>query len=192
MPAIPSSPEVRQFENGLSWSPGGDFIACNIFVEGVSSLAVIRVGSDNPPEFIGPRGTMSTAPAWSPDGRWIAFGCKKENTVVLISPDGKNTRSLPSPVTPHYYGYVLVWSRDSSTIYVASTLGEGRLDAVDVRAGKANKIVDFGREMDFYMKNYNLFGSLSADGRSFLTTNEVRLSDLWIMDGLRPPGLRRR
>jgi len=72
--AIPSNPGVKCYENGLSWSPASDSFACNIFVDGISSLAVVRVGSGKSPEFIPTPGRMSTAPAWSHDGRWIAFG----------------------------------------------------------------------------------------------------------------------
>jgi Tol biopolymer transport system component len=89
--AIPSNPGVKYHENGLSWSPDSDSFACNIFVDGISSLAVVRVGSGKPPEFIPTPGRMSTAPAWSPDGRWIAFGGSADNCIFLISPDGKNT-----------------------------------------------------------------------------------------------------
>ncbi len=45
-----------------------------------------------------------SAPAWSPDGRWIALGGRE-----LISPDGAETRPLPAPCL----GAAWAWSPDS-------------------------------------------------------------------------------
>jgi eukaryotic-like serine/threonine-protein kinase len=191
IPAIPPHPGIGYFENGLSWSPDSKSLACNIYVEGVSKLAVIGVGGGKPPEFISVPIKLSTAPAWSPDGRWIAFGNDSEGCVFFVSPDGKKTLKWPSPVAPASQGYVLAWANDSTQLYIASSLGEGRLDALDIETGKSRKIAHFEQDVAFFSwNNMCLFGSMSADGRSFVTAKMTKGSDLWILDGAPLPGRR--
>jgi len=82
----------------------------------------------------------------------------------------------------------MVWSRDSSTIYIASSLSEpARLDAIDVRTGAARKIADFGPDITFVVsRTFCLSGSLAPDGKSFATTVLKSPSDIWILDGFSP------
>jgi Tol biopolymer transport system component len=130
-----------------------------------------------------------SAPVWSPDGRWVACGNSSSAAILLSSPDGADRRSLPCPVKPSSTNFVLAWSRDSSTIYVASSIGgAARLDAVEVAGGRSRKIADLGEDVVFGGKYaYCLFGSMAADGKSFATSIVVRKSDLWILDGLLKP-----
>jgi Tol biopolymer transport system component len=125
-----------------------------------------------------------SSPAWSPDGHWIACGGAGD-TVRLVSPDGAQKRDLPSPVTPLYDRFVLVWSRDAATIYVASSRTQrSRLDAIDVRTGTVRKIAEYGADVMFSNSNaYTLAGSLSGDGKSFATTVFHRKADLWMLEG---------
>jgi hypothetical protein len=106
----------------------------------------------------------------------------------LISPDGKESRKLPSPVRTNAQQFVTVWSRDSSTIYVASSLSDpARLDAIDIRTGAARKIADLGSGINFGLSaNFMLSGSLAPDGKSFATTVAKTTSDIWILDGFAP------
>lgn len=146
----------------------------------------MRIGSDRGPSFLGPR--CGAAPAWSPDGHWIACGVLTEPAILLISPDGKESRKLPSPVRTNAQQFVTVWSRDSSTIYVASSLSDpARLDAIDIRTGAARKIADLGSGINFGLSaNFMLSGSLAPDGKSFATTVAKTTSDIWILDGFAP------
>jgi hypothetical protein len=107
----------------------------------------------------------------------------------LTSPDGKQSSKLPSPVRTNAQRFVTVWSRDSSTIYVASSFSDpARLDAIDVRTGAARKIADLGTGIDFEMSvNFMLRGSLAPDGKSFATTVAKTTSDIWILDGFTLP-----
>jgi Tol biopolymer transport system component len=194
--AIPPHPGVRYFENGLSWAPDSGSFACNIYVDGLSRLAIISVGSGKAPEFVSTPVRMGTAPSWSADGRWIAYGNSQEECIILIAPDGKDTRRYSSPVPPESQGFVLTWSRDNLSLYIASSLGtgrtEGRLDALDITTGESRKIGDFGPDINFCSYfNFCLFGSLSPDGKSLVTTCRVPTSDLWILDGALLPGPRK-
>ncbi len=109
--------------------------------------------------------------------------------MILVSPDGRDSRKLPSPVMPSNQGSVLVWSRNSATIYIASSLsGEARLDAVDVQSGKAKNIGRYKSDINFQSSiTMGLSGYLSADGKSFVTSVRNTRSDLWILEGFPNP-----
>jgi Tol biopolymer transport system component len=125
---------------------------------------------------------------WSPDGRWIACGGSGE-TVLLVSPDGAQRRSLPSPVSASYDRFVLAWSRDAATIYVASSRTvRSRLDAIDVRSGTVRRIAEYAKDVVFSNGNaYTLSGSSSPDGKSLATTVFNRRADLWMLEGFPLP-----
>ena len=110
------------------------------------------------------------------------------NSIIILY--GKNTKKISSPVAAAVENYVLVWSEDSSTIYVASSFAEGpRLDAVDVQTGLSQKIADL--DWDLLLggwRNYYTSGSLAPDGQSLITTARVEKSDLWILEGVPLPG----
>jgi hypothetical protein len=185
-------PEINQLEWSCSWSPDNTALACFVQKQGNFSLGVIQVGSQNLPNYI-PAPTLRTALAWSPDGQWIAYGSSPESSLILVSPDGKKSRKLPSPVEPSNQRFVLVWSRDSATIYVASCrVGNARLDAVDIQSGKPRPVADLGPDINFRTPtNYCLSGCLAAGGKSFVATILNSKSDLWILEGFPQPGAER-
>ena len=181
-----SVPTPGSIPAGLSWSPDGNSLA---FIGGSDGrqLAIVQIGTDSSPKFLGT--SCGSAPAWSPDGHWIACAVRGESAILLISPDGKESRKLPSPVRTNSEEFVMVWSRDSSTIYVASSSSDpARLDAIDLRTGAVRKIADLGSGINFEMLvNYTLSGSLAPDGKSFATTVAKTTSDIWILDGFTLP-----
>jgi serine/threonine protein kinase len=175
-----------------SWSPDSSSITYIGHSGGKPYVAVMRVGSQQP-QFLIPdtAGLCLSAPVWSPDGLWIACGAN-EKTVLLVSPDGKQRRSLQSPVPVSNEGFVLVWSRNADTIYVASsTTAKSRLDAIDVRFGRSRSIAEYPGRLIFHQQIFNtLSGSLSHDGKSFATTVRNDRANLWILEGF-PRYLRR-
>jgi Tol biopolymer transport system component len=185
-----ASPLTDDEEYGPTWSPDSASLAYLSWKGGSAQyLAVLSIGSQQPPQYISHEG-FSTAPVWSPDGRWIACGSDKEQRILLLSPDGKTVRTLPSPVMPAKTGYFLVWARDSSRIYIASSLAEGgRLDVVDVRTEELKHIADFGPEIGSWAGySHSYHGSLAPDGESFATSVSTIKSDLWILEGFPQPG----
>jgi serine/threonine protein kinase len=167
-----------------SWSPDSKELAVSISEKGSQKLAIVRSGGQEPPRLIpNVNDEMYNRASWSPDGKWIAYGYGED--IVLVSPDGRVKEKIPSPETAHEKGYLLVWSKDGSTIYVASSVGKGaRLHAVDINSGKSRKLAEYQDEIEF-STNYNfaLFGCLASDGKSFVTTTFDYKSDIWILEG---------
>jgi len=133
--------------NGLAWSPDGKSLA---FLGGPDGqqLETVLIGSDRRPTVLPAR--CGAAPAWSPDGLWIACGVRNESSILLISPDGKYSRKLASSVPTFLQDFVIVWSGDSSRLFVASSLmGDARLDAIDVGTGATRKIAGLGAQREF-------------------------------------------
>lgn len=103
---------------------------------------------------------QSSDPAWSPDGRTIAFVCSKgrglENDVCVIPANGGASRNLTTtwdldPNTP-------TWSADGKTIYFnAETQGNVHLFAVAATGGPIRQITTGDRQLRGF--------SQSQDGR---------------------------
>jgi Tol biopolymer transport system component/predicted Ser/Thr protein kinase len=171
--------------NGLAWSPDGKSLA---FLGGPDGqqLETLLIGSDHSPTLLPAR--CGAAPAWSPDGLWIACAVRNERSILLISPDGNQSRKLASPAPTFLQDFVMVWSGDSLKLFVASSLmGDARLDAIDVGTGATRTIAGLGPSTSFeVLYNYCLNGSLAPDGKSFATTVSKTTSDIWILDGFAP------
>ena len=168
-----------------SFSPNGDMLACFAAMDS-HVIAVVRIGSAEPP-YYHKDPVPRTPPVWSPDGGWIAYGTlDPREELILISPDGKDIRKIPSPARPANQHFLMVWSRDSSAIYVLSSQSEtAQLFSVDIKTGKASKISDLGKDIILAPAiNYCLSGSLSPDGRSIDTFVRTQKADLWILEGL--------
>jgi dipeptidyl aminopeptidase/acylaminoacyl peptidase len=107
----------------------------------------------------------STDPAWSPDGRTIAFACSKgrgeENDICVMPAAGGVVRNLTGdwaldPGSP-------VWSPDGKTIsFGAETRGNVHLFAVASAGGPVRQVTSGERQLRGF--------SQSADGRSVAYT----------------------
>jgi Tol biopolymer transport system component len=179
-----------EFQDGSpSWSPDSSSITYRVFSGGKGYVAVAQLGSQESQFLVpGTAGQCLSAPVWSPDRNWIACGSDNQ-TILLVSPEGKQHRRLPSPVSAASNGFVLLWSRDTKMIYVASShTGNARLYAVEVETGKSRSIAEYVPPLQFLCPTtYSLSGSLSPDGKSFVTTVRNTKSDLWTLEGFPRP-----
>ena len=129
-------------------------------------------------------------PAWSPDGKWIAFANRKNTQypkgwILLMSPDGKQSREINSPVLTSVANYSVTWSRNSKFLYIASSIEkESRLDVIDIETGKSRKIADYGYDVIFgYGQNQCAIASISRDGKGLIVTAQFANASLYILDG---------
>jgi Tol biopolymer transport system component len=90
------------------------------------------------------RAQIAVDPAWSPDGREIAFGGQRgqENTNIYVADrDGSNVRVL----THFRHGAVQpAWSPDGRTI--AFTLGDGGIELVSASGGRLRRLTYRGSD----------------------------------------------
>ena len=173
---------------GAAWSPDGLSIACYHDEGGVVSLALIRVGSNDPPRLLVNDVAGATIPAWSPDGQWIAYrrpaAVKGSSAgVYLVSPDGMRQRFLTA--SP---GRAFVWSRDGASLYsVRRTDDRTEVIAIDPVSGAVRVISTLPGDLTFATPDTaGLRFTLAPDGQSFLATIVRRRSDLWILEDFAP------
>ena len=159
-------------QTAVAWSPDGRTIA---FVQDSTEKSEVRDVvrpsiyllniADSSQRLLATGFTESTDPAWSPDGKTIAFGCSKgrglENDICVIPaappPAGGTARDLTAdwnldPTAP-------TWSADGKTVYFsAETRGNVHLFAVDVSGGSVRPVTNGERQLRGF--------TISADGRS--------------------------
>ncbi len=150
----------------FSWSPDGLTIVFSAFPTrqgGRRQLYLLDVRSGGVSRLTRVA-TGATNPAWSPDGRWIAFvGDVAPDRIFLLSPRTHRVRALAARSGVPVAGLEIAWSPDSRWLaYNAS----GKLVAFDVRAKRFRRLARAGEAP-----------SWSPDGRwiVFTSGNEVRL-----------------
>ena len=133
-------------------------------------------GSARPRRLTGANEAWDTGPAFSPDGKWLAFramkvpGYEADRWRILLRawPSGAEREVAPAwDRTPED----LAWSADGKTLYAtADHLGTRGLFAIDVKTGTAKEIVHGG----------TVEGPLLAGGRLLYGRHDLRHpEDLW-------------
>ena len=180
-------------ESGPEWSPDGQTIVCNHDDHGVVGLAVIRIGTSEPPRMLADA-IAGVIPAWSPNGAWIAY--QTNQAVRLVSPDGARQRfltttNLSRDLTGYGWDSALVWSRDSTAIYSIRRTEDRSVQmvAIDVVTGALRVVSTLGTGFTFATPtDPGLRFTLTQDARSFLATVMRTRTDLWILEDFAPRG----
>ena len=160
-------------QNSPAWSPDGKTIAFDqdstenkeVRNDNWPALFLVNV-ADGTTRALPTGFPQSSSPAWSPDGKTIAFVCSKgrdvENDICIIPASGGSARNLTAmdwsldPSGP-------TWSADGKTIYFsAETNGNVHLFAVAVAGGPVRQVTTGERQLRGF--------SLSTDGRSLAYT----------------------
>jgi TolB protein len=128
-------------EGSWSWSPDGRFVVVQVNQQGQSEIARLTLGPDN-------RATETVSltadvnadaafPAWSPDGKSIAFQHKAEGgfQVFVMNADGTNKRKVSGGTG---YAGLPAWSYDGKQlVFIAG-------DRPDIGAPKELYVADAG------------------------------------------------
>jgi WD40 repeat protein len=106
--------------SGGGWKPDGNGLIFEAGREGDHDLWL--VGLDGQPEMVVAKSPQTeSSPAFSPDGRWVAFlrfaPDYRSTQVVVIGADGRDERTLPNA-----YGFAgLMWSPDGTRLLVGGS-----------------------------------------------------------------------
>jgi len=189
-----------------AWSPDSEWLAGNMGPVG-EKLKMSIVRRDNIDSLRTLHEERLYYPTWSPDGEWIAaLGThwRHHGPLVFLSRDGTQKKEVA--FFTDWEQMVLVWSPDSSTLFVHYSgfeilRGVYRFkldelpDLIPPEAPYYDAIKNhfLYREFppDVYLSSpwtYSLFGSPSLDGESYLTTRLNHTSDLYILEGFPRPG----
>jgi len=176
-----------------TWSPDSRSIAFRGDADGVDQIWVVDVDGRTPPAPITRGSATRSAPAWSPDGHWIAYvesrpGNPVVNALVVARPDGSGRVVLHAQdsVSPDEasFGESLRWSPDSRSIAYArgrDPANPGESDGVHYLAVAPLE----GDERVVYtdLSGWLHFPTWSLDGRLLYFTvgemsNVIRVHDL--------------
>ena len=101
--------------NMAAWAPDGNRLACTIRIPGVlNDIYVIDITGENLRRLTD-HPAQDLYPAWSPDGKWIAFWSNRDggNAVYLMEADGTNSKRFANGRSPE-------WSPDGQHIAFVS------------------------------------------------------------------------
>ena len=171
-------------QSGAAWSPDGKMI---VFVQDSTESDEVRE-QPRPRLYVltvadGAIRALSTAqtengdPAWSPDGRTIAFTCSsgrgEENDICVVPSAGGASRKLTTDWSLDPSGPE--WSVDGKTIYFsAETNGNVHLFAVAVAGGPVRQVTTGERQLRGFTQ--------SADGRTlaYTASDVTRPTELFV------------
>jgi Tol biopolymer transport system component len=122
--------ELEKAVGGISWAPDGRRIALVLFSQKSGEdpdVGVLRLDSRELKLVLR---TLALLPAWSPDGKWIAFdGIEdKRPGIFTVDPEGKIRRRVAET---HTLGHsihlpVPLWSPNGDSLLYSSTVAEDR------------------------------------------------------------------
>jgi Tol biopolymer transport system component len=179
------------YMNPVTWSPDGNFIAyedtlsedveMDVFKVGVFEGSLVNLTADSP--------FKDGAPAWSPDGEWLAFHSNREageggnEDIWRMSPEGEEVSNL-TPDTSRWRDRLPAWSPDGSQI---AFYRQGKVSDAISAAGLPGLWVmnTDGRDQQLLVP-FDSFANeppvWSPDGRLIAASDGVpEASDIWLV-----------
>lgn len=182
MPVLGGAPRelARDIDTPVSFSPDGKQIAfVRLLPTPEMDLMIANVdGSQERILVKRPRSTTFYYPAWSPDGKTIAFAgadSPGEGHLFTVSPEDGSVRSIYT--TQSVIGRAL-WLPDGSGLLTVIRVQErGQLWYVSYPSGEAKRVTND-------LTDYALDAlDLTRDGKSLVTVENTITSNLWVVTG---------
>ena len=168
------------FQDAPSWSADGEWVAF-LAARGTDfSLAKARPGTSEVVVLLD-RVMPFTRASWSPDGRWIL--CETTDGLVRVTPEGA-TQDLLLAEPMLAYG----WAADSRHVFAlvnSETTGHIAVLEIDTATHRLRTLN--GDLTTIPIANQPIRGFSYVRGRGFLTSLASARSDLWLLEGFKPP-----
>lgn len=167
---------IMYLENGISWSPDGNYIAFVGKKDTYDQIFVLNVLNRRIARRFNPKFEDIVAPAFSPDGKKVAFaGIKKDKQDIWVW--DMKTGELRAVTDDFYADGYPAWSPDGEYIYYASER-ENFHNIFRVRAdGSAAEQITFGPAE-------NISPQPSPDGKRlmFVSNRDGGIFNIYVMD----------
>ena len=177
-PAVRLDP-VSSDHHSPSWSPDGNWVAYQRFIEDRWELVKKPLSGGEPVSLAEAPAGGGLQTAWSPTGEWIAHVLRR--VFRLVAADGQQVRDLGGP-PPAAFGF----SKDGSQVYAVRQLPDGRWELATLSVESAEELSASPLDLP---ANAAVEGfSLHPDGQSFATSVGLARFDIWLLDDVRLPG----
>lgn len=179
--------------NDFAWSPDSRRIAFThmpaplVDLWPQTRLATIAAnGSEAEPTDVGLVAAWDSAPAYSPDGRWIAVAVGEKGgpwafashtTLFPTGSDVNGGQPLPLADVPDEQPVLVGWAPDSTFVYVKSENGL-RSELIALPVGGAKGVLLFDGEKQITFKYINAAGQVALVVQDFHEPNSVYVADL--------------
>jgi Tol biopolymer transport system component len=104
-----------------TWAPDSRQLVYSLRIDGQPVIEVVSIDDGGPPRRIGD----GSAPVWSPDGGLIAYRAADGGSVMVVTPNGSEPRSVSTVAGDSNAFYYPQWSPDSSTLVFYASAGAG-------------------------------------------------------------------
>ena len=180
---VTNTPQQESFP---VWSPDGEALVFYDQVRPITTF-VTRRGQDG--RWSTPKILASPAyrPAWSPDGRWIAYVSTNADAMpgrlLVIPAAGGPAREVFTPGNGAPLAGLALWSPDGRTLYYKVHDQRGRTSfwAVSAQGGRPRLLVHFDDPL--WQSSRNDF---TTDGKRLFFAVEDRQSDVFVADLITP------
>jgi tricorn protease len=166
----PRSVDASKFISAFDISPQ----ARRVVVEARGDIWTLPSGSGIPRNLTATSGTAERDPAWSPDGRWVAYfsDASGEYELYITQSDGAGeTKQLTSGSQTYYYD--ATWSADSKQIAFADKAGNIYIHSLT--ANKTRKI-----DTDPTAQHHRLSWSPNSAWLAYIKHGPNRVTAIWL------------